>query len=329
MTESSGQERFDRYVQFNHVEPAGSLYAVSNGDMHIRNGHPVYRIEPFPLLARPVADGEAGLRPSVLLAAEHRVVEFSGRETELAALTEWRDAEQPGISTLLLHGPGGQGKTRLAARFAELSSPAWTVWCAHHLSDPSGLAVAAPGDSGEASLLVVDYAERWPADGLQLLLGNPVLRRARRTRVLLVARSASSWWPAVRHRMGKSGVMVHRTLQLGPLAGDLAGRERLFTAARDAFAGRRLFGLSNVDSIGPPAGLGKDDYLQVLTIHMAALAAVDAPVGPGTRPLAERPRPRPRDHPAEDHGPDRLPGDSGRSPVPYRSRAVARRGRTG
>src|SRR5207248_5156622 len=58
-------------------------------------------------------------QPSWLLAARHRVVGFVGRSAELAELAHWRDDQWPGLSVMLVHGPGGQGKTRLADEFAQ------------------------------------------------------------------------------------------------------------------------------------------------------------------------------------------------------------------
>jgi tetratricopeptide (TPR) repeat protein len=237
----------------------------------------VYRFEPFPLAPGAVARERAREQPSYVLGAERRVVEFTGRKAELAELAAWRDSPAPGVSVMLLHGPGGQGKTRLAARLAELSAAAgWTVWAAHHLSDPTALTVVAPGESGPALLLVVEYAERWPVDDLQLMLGNPLLRRPRRSRVLLVSRSAGPWWPALRHRLGKADFRADRSVALGPLAGTVRERRRMFAAACARYAAADLFDVADHSSIEPPSGLARDSYGLVLTLHMAALVAVDA-----------------------------------------------------
>lgn len=150
---------------------------------------PVYRLEPFPASPKPVSRDQAARQPCTLLAAESQVVGFAGRAGELSELAQWRDEPAPGVSVMLVHGPGGQGKTRLAAKFAADSlAGGWTVWAAHHLSDPTGATAVAPGDSGQSLLVIVEYAERWPADDLQLLMQNPVLRRPSRSRVLLVTR---------------------------------------------------------------------------------------------------------------------------------------------
>ncbi|MGW7465390.1 tetratricopeptide repeat protein [Streptomyces xantholiticus] len=275
MTGANDREDQDRYLQNNTVHPGGSLYAVLHGDMHIRNGCPVYRVEPFPLQSTPPGVNEASVRPSRLLAAENRIVEFTGRRDELAELSSWRDNEVKGVSVKLVHGPGGQGKTRLAAQFAADSAErGWTVWSAHHLSDPTALTVVVPGDCGPTLLLIVEYAERWPVDDLQLLLGNSMLRRPERTRVLLVARPAGNWWPSLRHRLlDKMRLDVAAALKLESIAVDPALRWQVVTSARDQFATALGAPVTEVAE-PPPEALTGPGFDLVLTLHMAALVAV-------------------------------------------------------
>jgi tetratricopeptide (TPR) repeat protein len=266
------------FEQHNEVARGASLYAVLHGDIHIRNGWPVYRIEPFPASPRPVSHERAARQPSVLLAADSQVVDFAGRSEELDELVRWRDSPAPGVSVMLVHGPGGQGKTRLAARFAADSAVGgWTVWAAHHLSDPTAATAVAPGDGGQSLLVVVEYAERWPADDLQLLIQNPILRRPYRSRVLLVTRPSGPWWPALRHRLRKADIDVGGTLALAPLARSPQERAQLFFSAAESFAG--VLGASASGLRLPEIRASDEDsYQLVLTVHMAALVAVDARV---------------------------------------------------
>jgi hypothetical protein len=100
-------------------------------------------------------------QPSRLLGARGQVVPFVGRETELRRLRDWRDSDRDRLSVLLLHGPGGQGKTRLAYEFAEQSrSRRWKVVQAGASSSDSGSAGVAETDTAGV-LLIVDYADRW------------------------------------------------------------------------------------------------------------------------------------------------------------------------
>jgi hypothetical protein len=268
--------RPDVYEQHIVAGPGSSVYAVLHGDIHIRNGWPLYRLEPFPAGTRAVSRERATRQPCMLLAAESQVVGFVGRQEELAELARWRDALVPGVSVMLVHGPGGQGKTRLAAQFAADSADGgWTVWAAHHLSDPTAATVVAPGDSGQALVVIVEYAERWPADDLQRLIQNPVLHRPARTRVLLVARPSGPWWPALRNRLGKADIDVGGTIALPSLAETPAERDELFSAAVESFAD--VFRVPAA-GIPPPRVSARDEeaYRLILTVHMAALVAVDA-----------------------------------------------------
>ena len=110
------------------VEWGGQANVVQHGDQHIYQGPPAYQIEAFPLTV-PAPDPAWLLeQPSRLLDARSQVVDFTGRAQELQDLLEWRDAPRAALSVRLLHGPGGQGKTRLATQFAQLSGRAdWTV----------------------------------------------------------------------------------------------------------------------------------------------------------------------------------------------------------
>ncbi|WP_438319541.1 hypothetical protein ACSHWO_36165 (plasmid) [Streptomyces sp. HUAS TT3] len=152
---------------------------------------PAYRIEGFPAAPRPVRARALAEQPSRLLRATHEVVPFTGRGTDLTELARWRDDPAEHLAVRLVHGPGGQGKTRLASHFADLSRRAgWTVWQA--IVNETG---ADPVDArplrnlGSGVLLVVDYAERWPTSDLHGLLRDPLLHRAGvPVRILLLAR---------------------------------------------------------------------------------------------------------------------------------------------
>ncbi len=113
-----------------------------------------YDIEPWPP-ARSASDPSWMLgQPSRLLDARSQVVDFVGRDQELLDLAEWRDDSRAGLAVCLLHGPGGQGKTRLATEFARLSNDAgWTVLQARYTGGLGVAAVARWARSRELALL--------------------------------------------------------------------------------------------------------------------------------------------------------------------------------
>lgn len=209
-------------------------------------------------------------QPSRLLAARSQVVPFVGRETELQWLRDWRDADRDPLSVLLLHGPGGQGKTRLAYEFAERSrSRRWKVLQAGTSPSGNGSTGAADTD-GAGVLLIVDYADRWALSELERLLSDPELQQDRPTRVLMIGRTVR-WFAALR------GVLTDRRAGAGDLRLPALTEDRpaMFRAARDRFG--ELYGLQDRDSVSaPPALPDHPDFGLTLTVQMAALVAVDA-----------------------------------------------------
>jgi hypothetical protein len=232
-----------------------------------------FRIEPFPL-GDPGPPDVRRLGPSSLLAAGGRIVPFTGRQPELARLRGWRD-DGDDLSVLLVHGPGGQGKTRLAARCAEeAAADGWVVAQARHHTDPGPPTAHQEGVDGARGLLVVvDYAERWPRGHLDRLFRTPFLRQGVPVRLLLLARPAGSWWQSMRNPLTKLRA-TSADLELGPLADTVADRHRMFTAARNEFGS--LLDAGRVTELEPAGSLTDDGYALALTLHMAALVAVDA-----------------------------------------------------
>jgi tetratricopeptide (TPR) repeat protein len=259
---------------------SGFGYGVIGADIHVfGDAVPLYLLENW----RPEPEADpAYLRelPSRMLNARFAVVEFTGRREELADLSRWRD-DGPRLSARWLHAPGGQGKTRLAARFARESlGDGWKIVTATH---GPGSVLPPPGsqdlrlDGATGLVLIIDYADRWPLTHLAWLFSNALLHQsAVRTRVLLLGRSADAW-PAVRASLANHQAATS-TQPLGPLPGSEDGsqagpRLEMFTAARDSFAAR--YG-APVAAIGPPGPLADPDFGLTLAVHIAALVAVDA-----------------------------------------------------
>ncbi|WP_432984169.1 tetratricopeptide repeat protein [Dactylosporangium sp. CA-233914] len=259
----------------NVIALGGFAYGVINGDLHVHgDGRPVYTLELGRPREAPPVDRLLSL-PSQLLDARHEIMPFAGRVAELESLINWRDSG-PRLSVLFLHGPGGQGKTRIAAKFAELSKEAeWRVVHARHGGDrtsmPDGSQFVGPGES-PGLLLLVDYADRWPHSHLEWLFRNRLLHTPVPTRVLLIGRSVHGW-PALQHALTEVYADT-QDLVLPPLDRTVAERQITFEAARDRYSD--LYGVDRRDEIGPPSGLEDSSYELVLSLHMAALVAVDA-----------------------------------------------------
>jgi hypothetical protein len=141
----------------------GFAYGAIGADIHVfGDGVPLYLLKNWRPVPRPHPQFLREL-PSRMLHARFAVVDFVGREEELADLHAWCRSG-PRLAARWLHAPGGQGKTRLADRFAQESLAAgWKVVTAAQcpgtvLPPPGSQDLRAEGAAG--LLLVVDYAVR-------------------------------------------------------------------------------------------------------------------------------------------------------------------------
>lgn len=139
------------------------------------------------------AGGEADEVPaswSWLLDPALRLVAFTGRVPELAALTDWaqrRDARRLALVT----GPGGYGKTRLALELCDRGQRAgWTcVWIPPGAEPDAIRALRLAGI--HRALLIIDGAET--RAGLDQLVAPLAARDGDGLRVLLLARATGEW----------------------------------------------------------------------------------------------------------------------------------------
>ncbi|WP_043473858.1 ATP-binding protein [Kitasatospora sp. MBT66] len=265
---------------------AGFAYGAVGADIHVfGDGTPVYL-----LYARDTHGAADSLRrdsawlraqPSRMLDARSEIVEFTGREAELSRLRVWRD--QPARTAVRwLHGPGGAGKSRLAARFAaECADSGWLVVDAVHGTDTHPPAEGSQDlrtDQRAGVLILVDYADRWPDVHLAWLFHNGLLRGELPARVLLIARSVRPW-PALRAQLARQRRPTELSDQpLDPLAdsGRQGERTRMFEAARRGFAAHYPDPAA-LEALRPPhEDLARPDFGLTLAVHMAALTAVDA-----------------------------------------------------
>ncbi|MFG2983847.1 tetratricopeptide repeat protein [Streptomyces sp. NPDC048258] len=264
----------------------GFAYGAIHADVHVYgDGRPVYLLTEHQPPAGEPDPAWAG-QPSRLLNAGNAVVPFTGREAELRELADWRDGGDGGLAVRWLHGPGGRGKTRLADELAATSARrGWKTIVARH----GGAVVPESGGSHDGRvgdrrglLVLVDYADRWPLRDLAWLFANSVLGggSGRRTpvRVLLLARTAHAW-PAVKSMIGDRAATSDR--ELAALPGDPGGREYVFAAARARFS--ELYRRPDAATAPSSLPLEHPAFGLTLTVHMAALVAVDAHVH-GRRP---------------------------------------------
>ncbi|USX50615.1 tetratricopeptide repeat protein [Lentzea sp. HUAS12] len=216
--------------------------------------------------------------PAGLLPARRAVVPFRGREKPLAELHEWAGAA--GVLRLV-HGPGGQGKTRLAYEFAEqLAERDWAVVWLDPACRAEELTVLA--DTVTPLLIVIDYAETRTGQLVALLETLTRRRHSSPVKVLLLARTAGGWWDqlaatndVVRDAMDTAQVQV-----LPVLDDTASARAETYQAAVDAFAAalNRVPGLQDTPWATPASVLSarppqmSDQRRTVLAVQMGALA---------------------------------------------------------
>ena len=132
--------------------------------------------------ARPPSRGEE----LGLLLAGRCPVPFRGRSRELARLAAWREGE-PGCPVMMVAGPAGVGKSRLALEFASRLPAGWAAGWLH--AGAGAVAVEAVRGCGDPAVILVDDADG-RADLVPLLEALAERHEDPAVRVVLVTRSA-------------------------------------------------------------------------------------------------------------------------------------------
>ncbi|MFI6244857.1 hypothetical protein [Streptomyces sp. NPDC051016] len=260
----------------------------AGGDVVMHGESAPYELRMWPPPSQTPSAEEARAQPSRLLRARHEIVEFVGREAELDALLSWRDSCRglPHVALRLIHGPGGQGKTRLAAQAARIwrQEGGNAFHAVPRTSFSTGPAPEiAPVGTTSGSLIVVDYAQEWETDNLLRLIHDMSFPETAPVLILLLARSAGTWWQMLESRVVRNFDMVPEAFRLEPLVGRPSDRASLFSGAVRQFAAVLEAPAAPLSSF--PSGLQDNNaYDQVLTLHMSALANVLAALQDSTAP---------------------------------------------
>ncbi|WP_214103912.1 tetratricopeptide repeat protein [Acrocarpospora catenulata] len=244
-----------------------------DGDLAIFLDRPGYRLEL--LEPRAIAHVPRSRRtPSYLLDARREIVPYRRRPDVEQHIRHWLHEDDEPASMVLIHAPGGHGKTRLAAHLATgAHTKGWTVAQAvPRTTTPDHIKPAETTDR-EGLLVVVDYAERWPLPVLVELVDDLVRRCGNhRLRILLLARPQAELWESIRAELTRSAIDLPAPIAL--TAYDAGPVDEMFNDAVAAF-GQHLPELaSNQAPIPVPHHL--KSVQSPLTVHMTALAALCA-----------------------------------------------------
>ncbi|WP_327330563.1 tetratricopeptide repeat protein (plasmid) [Streptomyces sp. NBC_01208] len=130
--------------------------------------------------------------PAALLRARRQAAPFRGRTNVLEDLHAF--IREAGFGARLLHGPGGQGKTRLAQHFADaLIAEGWTVLWLRTDTAVDTLATLSAAAT-PLLLVVVDYAETRIPQLTALFDAAARHGGGSAFKLLLLARTVGDWW---------------------------------------------------------------------------------------------------------------------------------------
>ncbi|ONI87873.1 hypothetical protein ALI144C_08015 [Actinosynnema sp. ALI-1.44] len=224
-------------------------------------------------IVTPVRPPNRSSLPSTWLRAEHEIVPFAGRDTELADLVAWIDAPDL-VSARLMTGPTGQGKTRLALRLCqELAERGWVAGIVHDRAAETDL--AAVGEINSPLLLVVDDAETQVSQVQAVATAlSTRAATAQPARLLLVSREVGDWLRGLYTLTDDRVAGLFRALvdqPLAPLVSSTADRQAEFRRATTAYGG--FLGFPRTDHT-PPADLTQSRYVGVREIHANALVTL-------------------------------------------------------
>lgn len=174
--------------------------------------------EPLSLPWRELAAGPEGLGIFNLLTWRSRLSQtLVGRKDDQTRLLSWARTDPRPIAIRLLTGPGGAGKSRLAAEVAdELRRDGWSTGLVS-LDKVTSLPLATAG-----LFIAIDYPEANREAVEQLLSAVGRLENSPvKIRLLLVSRQSMTWWRDDLIAARASELCDGQDIDVGPLAPDL------------------------------------------------------------------------------------------------------------
>ena len=223
--------------------------------------------------ARPPTRGEE----LGLLLADRCPAPFRGRSRELARLAAWREGE-PGSPVMMVAGPAGVGKSRLALESASRLSEGWAAGWLH--AGAGAVAVEAVRGCGDPAVILADDADG-RSDLVPLLEALAERHEDPAVRVMLVTRSASGLRAALAEQLEERHAWVvsgAAELDLGTEGGP-DDQGRWFGEAVAAFAAALGKTPPILPKRFPKAGTAVESF--VMLQGQALLAVLDQGQGSG------------------------------------------------
>ena len=223
----------------------------------------------------PAPTTTAGRRgsPAELLRADRQTVQFYGRSALIEEIEQW--CSEPDLGVFLIHGEAGSGKTRLAVEVTKrvVKDNVAAIWLARQ-SPTEGLRRA-----NRPLLIVVDYADTRVSQLLELLHTAAHRSHSSPWKLLLLARSARSWWEmAIEASSLSERLLTDAPVRLAtPLEPDAEERLISYRTAVQAFSDvLTISEPTSCDWSAAAASLATPDLSatslsNALTLHMTAL----------------------------------------------------------
>ncbi|MFJ9646409.1 acyl carrier protein [Streptomyces sp. NPDC101206] len=245
---------------------------------HEAGPRPLEAVEFQDLAAVETAPARSLRSPAALLTADRQTVPFRGRGELMDQMEAW--CGLGGFGAWLLHGPGGQGKTRLARHLAGiLAAEGWAVLWPH--AEATASQVRALRHAAKPMLVVVDYAEARTGQLAGLVEAAAEHGGGTPFKILLLARTAGDWWIRAQtlSNIMEDSLEGTPVVALPPLDPDPPDRFDAYQGAVKAFAAA----LPQVDGYGhhdwpglsqalPTPRLTREGLGNALTLQMTALA---------------------------------------------------------
>ncbi|MCX5613069.1 trypsin-like peptidase domain-containing protein [Streptomyces sp. NBC_00047] len=239
-------------------------------------GTPLW-LEPVELepILRPWRRPDTPQSPVALLRPEHEVVPFHGRTHTMAHLMAWCGTGPQALG-LLIHAPGGTGKTRLARELARVMHR--KGWIVGEVSD-SAADFGVLTQAASPLLLLIDYAETRVEATASLLRFLSERGGQHPVRVLLLARSAGQWWDTLLQDEQVAAILPDPPYPLGGVEYVFDTSEQLAILTNALRAGlARVPGYEEHDSdlaaLELPWHMVRSDTHHPLSLHIAVLASL-------------------------------------------------------
>ena len=175
------------------------------------------------ILAPAYAELPEDFTPLQLMRARHGAVPYQQCD-EIRQLRAWatttadatpsQRGRSGNLAVAVVTGPGGSGKTRLAAQLChDMSSIGWYAGFLPSTTDVTDEELSALAEVTTELLVVVDYAEE-AQRGLVARVVRKLRARHSPTRIVLTARGVDTWWEEFREEAEQEGTVLSNTLSL-------------------------------------------------------------------------------------------------------------------